>query len=184
MTKTTNPGTFRPKSSGKDKETPEIEALEQLNYEVQNMLKNSDNKNPSAVSEPAITYSAFLSNKLLIVQAIRQGMPYSLFSKIQAIIPFTITEWADYLEISSKSLSRYQKQNKKLTSMHTEKVIELAEVINLGLEVFGNTKKLMLWLETPNFALGNHRPFDLLKDSYGKEMIIGELTRINYGILV
>jgi uncharacterized protein (DUF2384 family) len=39
------------------------------------------------------------------------------------------------------------------------------------------------WLDTPSFALGNVKPLELLRDSYGKEMIVGELTRIRYGIL-
>jgi len=34
----------------------------------------------------------------------------------------------------------------------------------------------------PNFALGNTRPIDLLKDSYGKEMVVAELTRVAHGI--
>ena len=60
----------------------------------------------------------------------------------------------------------------------------MAEVTNIGLEVFGDMGKFKLWLYTPNFALGNLKPIDLLRDSYGKEMVIGELTRINYGILL
>ncbi len=67
--------------------------------------------------------------------------------------------------------------------MHSEKIIEMAEVTQLGLEVFGSMEKLKLWLETPNFALGSLKPLELLKDSYGKEMVTEELTRINYGIL-
>jgi putative toxin-antitoxin system antitoxin component (TIGR02293 family) len=59
----------------------------------------------------------------------------------------------------------------------------MAEVTQLGLEVFGNMEKFKLWLETPSYALGNLKPLELLKDSYGKEMVTGELTRINYGIL-
>ena len=64
-----------------------------------------------------------------------------------------------------------------------ERIIEIAEVTNVGLDVFGDMAKFKLWLNTPNFALGNLMPIDLLRDSYGKEMVIGELTRINYGIL-
>ncbi len=59
----------------------------------------------------------------------------------------------------------------------------MAEVTNVGLDVFGDMEKFKLWLDTPNFALGNLKPKELLKDSYGKEMVISELTRINYGIL-
>ncbi len=60
----------------------------------------------------------------------------------------------------------------------------MAEVTNVGKEVFGDMEKFKLWLDTPNFSLGNLKPMELLKDSYGKELVIGELTRINYGILV
>jgi putative toxin-antitoxin system antitoxin component (TIGR02293 family) len=68
-------------------------------------------------------------------------------------------------------------------SIHTEKIIEMAEVTQLGLDVFGTMEKLNLWLHTPNFALGRHTPIELLKDSYGKEMVMTELTLIDYGIL-
>ena len=60
----------------------------------------------------------------------------------------------------------------------------MAEVTKVGLDVFGDMEKLKLWLNTPNYALGQLKPIELLKDSYGKEMVISELTRISYGILV
>ena len=60
----------------------------------------------------------------------------------------------------------------------------MAEVTNVGLDVFGDMDKFKLWLDTPNYSLENMKPIELLKDSYGKEMVISELTRINYGILV
>jgi putative toxin-antitoxin system antitoxin component (TIGR02293 family) len=59
----------------------------------------------------------------------------------------------------------------------------MAEVTNIGLDVFGDMEKFKQWLDTPSFALGNLKPLDLLTDSYGKEMVMGELTRINHGIL-
>jgi hypothetical protein len=34
------------------------------------------------------------------------------------------------------------------------------------------------------YVLGKLKPIELLKDSYGKEMVISELNRINHGILV
>jgi putative toxin-antitoxin system antitoxin component (TIGR02293 family) len=60
----------------------------------------------------------------------------------------------------------------------------MAEVTKAGMDVFGNRDKLQLWLNTPNYALGKLKPIGLLTDSYGKELVIGELTRINHGILV
>ena len=100
------------------------------------------------------------------------------------VSPFNEIYWADLLDISTKSLHRYKKSLKHFKPSHSEKIIEMAEVTQLGMEVFGETEKFRLWLETPNYALGNLKPMELLKDSYGKDMVTGELTRINYGILV
>ena len=59
----------------------------------------------------------------------------------------------------------------------------MAEVTKVGLDVFSSIEKFKLWLNTPSYALGKLKPIELLKDSYGKEMVISELNRINHGIL-
>ena len=63
-------------------------------------------------------------------------------------------------------------------------IVEMVEITSVGLDVFGDMDKFEPWLDSQNFALGNLKPNELLKDSYGKELVISELTRINYGILV
>ena len=137
-----------------------------------------------AMSEP-ITYNDFLNNKMLIIVAIRTGIPYSLFHLIQNYTPFTENDWASFLDISTKSLQRYKTSvGYFFKPIHSEKIIEMAEATKVGLDVFGSMDKLRLWLNTPNYALGNLKPLELLKDSYGKEMVISELIRINHGILV
>ena len=118
-----------------------------------------------------------------MISMIRQGVPYSLFELIRHFIPFTDDNWADILSISTKSLQRYKQSSKHFKSIQSEKIVEMAEVTHIGLDVFGDMEKFKLWLETPNFSLGNLKPLELLKDSYGKELVVGELTRINYGIL-
>lgn len=129
------------------------------------------------------TYRDFLNNRMLIVHSIREGLPYKLFHLIQDITPFTEDDWADFLNLSSKSLHRYKLRSEfKFKPIHTEKIIELAEVTQLGLEVFGDMERFRLWLHTPNFSLGKLKPIELLKDSYGKDLVMGELTRIEHGI--
>lgn len=162
---------------------PEESMVEQLNKALQIYIKNTEFDDQFLTQKADISFTEFLSNKLLLVMVIRKGIPYSIFTLIQNITPFTLNDWANYLDISSKSLVRYQHKDKQFKPSLTEKIIELAEVTNLGLEVFGENEKFRNWLETPNYALGDLKPFDLLRDSYGKEMIIGELTRIEHGIL-
>jgi putative toxin-antitoxin system antitoxin component (TIGR02293 family) len=154
-----------------------------LDKEIQLFIHDRETHYQNFNSKTPISFSDFLSNRILIVEAIKKGLPYSIFKLIQIISPFTFDDWAIYLDISTKSLVRYRQQGKRFKSIHSEKIIEIAEVTNLGLEVFNDAKKFKLWLETPNYSLGDQKPFDLLKDSYGKEMVIGELTRIDHGIL-
>jgi hypothetical protein len=55
-----------------------------------------------------ITYEKFLEDKMLIIVAIRTGIPYSLFDLIQHYTPFSESDWADFLDKSTKSLQRYR----------------------------------------------------------------------------
>ena len=130
-----------------------------------------------------LTYSEFFENKMLIIRVIRKGLPYALFSKIKDLTPFTEDDWAEYLNLSKKTLHRHSTDaGYHFKPIHTEKIIELAEVTNFGREVFDSTEQFYLWLNTPSFALGNLKPAELLKDSYGKEIVMAELNRIDQGI--
>ncbi len=131
-----------------------------------------------------LTYNDFLSDKMLIIAAIQRGIPYSFFDLIQCNAPLSESDWANFLDISTKSLHRYKMTSKRFKPYQSEKIIEMAEVTHVGIDVFGDLDKFKLWLNTQNFALGNVKPMELLKDSYGKELVMSELTRINYGILV
>lgn len=132
-----------------------------------------------------ITYDQLLEDKKLMIEVIRLGVPYKLYELIAAITPFEERDWANVLDVSIKSLQRYRiENNHRFKSIHSEKILELAEVTHVGMDVFGDLEKFKLWLNTPSYALGNTKPLELLKDSYGKELVLAELTRINYGILV
>ena len=157
---------------------------QKLDKEISAFIKNSKIDKQFLTTNKNISYSDFLSDKMLIISLIREGVPYSLFNLIQYYIPFSENDWADILAISTKSLQRYKQTSKQFKPLQSEKIIEMAEVTSMGLDVFGDMEKFKLWLDTPNFALGNLTPMELLKDSYGKEMVLGELTRINHGIFV
>ena len=156
----------------------------ELDKEVSRLFKHSPHYKMVVPLKGNLTYDHFLSDKMLIIVAIRTGIPYSFFSLIQDTAPFSENDWASLLNISTKSLLRYKQTAKQFKPNQSEKIIEMAEVTNVGLDVFGEMDKFKLWLDTPNFSLGNLKPMELLKDSYGKELVISELTRINYGILV
>ncbi len=125
----------------------------------------------------------FFGDRLSVVSAIRAGIPYSLFDVIAAFTPFSEEDWAGLLGISTKSLQRYKKEdNFRFKSIHSEKIIEMTEVTALGLDVFDTSEQFYLWLTSPSYALGGHSPKHLLNDSYGKELVMDELYRIDHGV--
>ncbi len=132
-----------------------------------------------------ITYKSLLRNKMLVAQSIRFGIPYYLFEEIQHQTPFTEEDWAEFLNLSTKSLQRYKAEGKHVFKpLHSEKIFELAEVTELGKEVFDDASKFYKWLDVPNIALSGYKPSDLIVSSYGKELVMDELVHIDQGIFV
>lgn len=136
-----------------------------------------------SISSNNSSFEAFLSNKMLMISVIEHGLPYYFFELLLKYTPFETEDWLAYLDISYKTLNRYRESEKAFKPSQSEKIIEMAEVTHTGLEVFGNMGKFKLWLNTPNFSLGKSKPVDLLKTSYGKDLVLTELTHINHGIL-
>lgn len=158
---------------------------ESLNNEVRALVSQPGAVYARTGGWQNITLEEFLEDKMMIINAIRAGIPYSFFRLIQLYVPFSENEWAGFLDISTKSLQRYKTAgNFNFKPIHSEKIIEMAEVTRAGLEVFGDVDKLKRWLDTPNFALGNLKPVELVRDSYGKDMVVSELIRISHGIFI
>lgn len=131
----------------------------------------------------APSFGFFINNSLKISELIQNGLSFDFFKKLSKQFPFSEDEWADFLNISTKSLQRYRTEKDFLFKpIYSEKIIEITEVSYLGMEVFGDVDKFKTWLKTDNFALGNHSPQDLLRNSYGKDLVINELNRLQHGI--
>ncbi|MGO3181327.1 MAG: type II RES/Xre toxin-antitoxin system antitoxin [Aequorivita sp.] len=159
-----------------------------MSYDNQNIAINEVNESLSIYVKDLgntsnLSFADFFHNKMLLIKAIRRGLPYKIFNQIKSFTPFTDTDWAEYLDLSLKTLQRYRDDKDfYFKPIHTEKIFELAEVTNFGIEVFGSSEKFYSWLNTPSYALSNHKPVELVRDSYGKEMVMAELNRIEHGI--
>lgn len=168
------------------KQTSSIQdQLTEIEQDLLNCAKDSQVEGSpiSVVEEASAGYASFFANKLAIIKVIHGGLPFSLFEKIKNIAPFSEAEWADYLGISSKTLQRQKKEKQfRFKPIHSEKILELAEVVNIGLSAFDTREQFYSWLLEPSFALGKMKPIELIRDSYGKELVMDELNRIEFGI--
>lgn len=154
-----------------------------LDIKINKFVKVLEKENKvKIIKKGNLTFDSFLENKYLIVMAIRMGITVPIYNLIKEKAPFTLDDWATYLGISSRSINRIKASNGNFKSIQSERILEIAEVVELGYDIFDSKEQFKQWLNTPNFALRKSRPMDLLKDSYGKEMVINELTRIEHGI--
>jgi len=157
--------------------------LSDINKAINLYIKRIDKISGVKTQTKNMDYPDFFENTMLIIKVIKNGLPYKLFNKIKDITPFSEDDWAAYLNLSKKTLQRHRNDDDYLFKpIHTEKIIELAEVTNFGKNVFDSTEQFYLWLNTPSYALSNLKPAELLKDSYGKELVMAELNRIDHGI--
>lgn len=166
-------------------EAIKLKSTENIDKAVQVLVKRVEEDRGYKILNKNITYEDFLKNRMLLVHVIREGISYELFNLIKEITPFNEEDWASFLGISTKSLQRNKiKEDFIFKPLQSEKILELAEVTSLGNSVFDSENQFYLWLNTPSFALGNLQPKELLKDSYGKEMVVNELNKIDQGIFV
>lgn len=149
-----------------------------------------------AVMEPEVGWagadvlSKGLSNRgiygfpMLRSRIVRIGLPWSLFTRIQAESPITESEWSTILDLSGKTLQRYAKEGGgfRFRRLQSDRILDVAEVTDLGMAFFGDKARLRSWLTLPNWVFQELRPLDLLADAAGCRMVCEELGRMEQGI--
>lgn len=122
-------------------------------------------------------------NALDIIDAVRKGISYSDFNKIAVATPFSLAEWASYLQLSERTIQRNQKEKKAFQPIQSERIVELNMLYQYGVEVFGDKDNFNVWLNSKSMALGGRSPKELLDTKFGINMVKDELGRIEHGVL-
>lgn len=127
--------------------------------------------------------SADDKNVLAIIDAVRTGISFNHFQKIVNDLPFSLAEWANYLQLSERTIQRNQKEKKPFQPIQSERIVELIMLYQYGVEVFGNKENFNVWLNSVSIALGGRTPKELLDTKFGVGMVKDELGRIEHGVL-
>lgn len=118
-----------------------------------------------------------------LVNIIRAGIRYKSFKIVANQLPFQDSDWSKILHLTSRTLERYKKEDKLFQPIQTERIIEIQQLMNYGLEVFEDKISFNTWLNSPNIVLGGSIPKDILDTTMGINMIKDALGRIEHGIL-
>lgn len=121
----------------------------------------------------------------LLVACIRSGVSYDLFKNIQLWSPYSEEEWANFLQLSPKTLQRSSAaKDFRFKPIHSEKILQLSEVFLNGYAVFEDQTIFKSWLKTASIALGGVAPEELMQVSYGKDIVLTEINNIDHGIFI
>lgn len=136
------------------------------------------------VEEPLVAYNSYdESNILSLIEFIRKGINFRIFTDFVNKSPFNLNEWSSFLHISQRTMQRYQREKKTLDSIQSEKFMEIVLLFQKGIEVMGTKEQFNSWLETENLSLGKIKPKSLLDSTFGIHLLKDELNRLQYGIL-
>jgi putative toxin-antitoxin system antitoxin component (TIGR02293 family) len=136
------------------------------------------------LEESSITYGSVDDKDIFrLIDAIRVGVNFPVFTSIAKLSSFSLNEWSGFLHLSERTMQRYQKEQKTFNPLSSEKILEILLLTRLGIEVFGSSEKFNSWLETKNIVLGNKKPKEFLDNTFGISLLKDELTRIEHGIL-
>lgn len=141
-------------------------------------------KKASAVPTPVFSYNSVDDKNILaIIDAVRTGISVSDFENVTRNIPFSVAEWATFLQLSERTIQRAQKDNKSFQPIHSERIVELVMLYEFGIEVFGEKENFDIWLNSKSIALGGRTPKELFDTRFGVNMVKDELGRIEHGVL-
>ena len=122
-----------------------------------------------------------LENKMDLVELSSHGVTKDAVSHLAKYLLLSWRQMAALLPVTERTLQRYAlKQH--LNPTVSEQVLQIAEVVARGVEVFGDKDRFRNWMDQPNTALSDNAPLNLLGSRFGTEMVLDELGRIEHGI--
>jgi len=114
-------------------------------------------------------------------QAVRSGLPFSSFDALADYAQLSPALLGQLLGIPQRTISRRRSAG-QLTTIESDRLYRLAQVITQAVEVLGSREKARIWLLAPNRSLGGDVPMELLDTEIGSQQVEDVLTRLNYGI--
>lgn len=149
----------------------------------------------SSVQEPALPYQeATLHSVLKVVvgpenkltgiekmELVEEGISKKSLESLKETAGFDYDQLAQVLNVARATLIN-KKSAEKFSTDLSDKIMNLADIISYGLEVFEDRTLFKSWLQKPVRALGGKKPFDLLHTSFGREEVRNLIGRIDYGV--
>lgn len=158
---------------------------------------NRKEESPNIAKEAAHAYHTSYSNLSVVlggthsvnssisdidlIRLSRAGIKKRTLKYLAVYLGITLEQLGNLLHTSYRNLQR-KDENELLDSYKSEKVLELSSLVTRGVEVIGNDADFKEWLHSSILALGNRKPIDFLDTSFGIQMVLKVLGRLEMGV--
>ncbi|MBK6817110.1 MAG: DUF2384 domain-containing protein [Saprospiraceae bacterium] len=129
----------------------------------------------------AISTELDSDSDLSLIFHTREGLTKDVLSSLSKFLGVTLEQLAILLHSSYRNLARKDGSD-LLDSYKTEKVLEIATFAQRGVEVIGSHAGFKRWLQSPILALGGKAPLEFLDTSFGIQLLLKLLGRLEYGV--
>lgn len=127
----------------------------------------------------AVGYS--INSDMDLIEVTRKGLPKSVIQTLSTILSVSMEKMSQLLHVSHRTLQR--KSDTDLLNVYpTEQILEIADVISKGIEVFGSVEKLAKWLHSELRHLNYKTPIAYLDTTFGVALVKDTLGRIEHGV--
>ena len=116
-----------------------------------------------------------------LIALTREGIKKSTLTSLANHLGITMETMSGLLHSSHRNIQR-KSEDELLDTLKTEKVLELAAFAQRGIEVIGSKGSFKEWLQSPLLALGNKTPIDFLDTTFGIQLVIKILGRLEQGV--
>jgi len=134
------------------------------------------------LTRPSIDSSIALNfNDIDLINLAREGVKKESLQSLNNYLGITMEQMALLLGTTYRNLHR-KDANEILDNSKTEKAIELATFARRGVQVIGSEQGFKEWIQSPIKALGNEKPLSFLDTTFGIQMVLKILGRLEQGV--
>jgi putative toxin-antitoxin system antitoxin component (TIGR02293 family) len=121
------------------------------------------------------------TEKNVLIQNIKKGLPISAFEKIQKELDVSADTLASTVNIANRTLARRKKEG-RFQPDESERVLRIASLFDRALQVLHDHNRVQLWFKSPQKGLGGKTPLEYADTEPGARELEDLLGRLEHGV--
>lgn len=122
------------------------------------------------------------SGTLGLIGAVRRGLPYSVFGRVQDALGVSAQTLAALIGVPVRTLYK-RKHEGRFSSEESENLLRVVRVVSKTFYFFDEPGAAREWLKAPEMAFDGDTPLSLLDTETGAQEIFRLLGQLEHGVL-